>query len=165
MKERVEALRAELKQRGFDGFIIPRNDEHFGEWVPASAERLAWLTGFGGSAGVAIVLADRAAIFVDGRYTLQVVDQVDTSIFETRHVTEEPATDWLAEALSDGQKLAFDSWLHTEAGLKRLASAAASAGAELMAADGNPVDAIWRDRPAPPMAPVVPHDQIGRAHV
>lgn len=158
MKERVEALRAELKRRGFDGFIIPRNDEHFGEWVPASAERLAWLTGFGGSAGVAIVLADRAAIFVDGRYTLQVVDQVDTSIFETRHVTEEPATNWLAEALGDGQKLAFDPWLHTEAGLKRLASAAANAGAELVATDSNPVDAVWQDQPAPPMAPVVPHD-------
>ena len=93
MKERVDALRAELSRRSVDGFIIPRNDEHFGEWVPASAERLAWLTGFTGSAGMAVVLKDRASIYVDGRYTLQVEDQVDTTVFETRHLSEEPVTD------------------------------------------------------------------------
>ncbi|WP_417517200.1 aminopeptidase P family protein [Minwuia sp.] len=158
MNDRVEALRAELSKRGVDGFIIPRNDEHFGEWVPASAERLAWLTGFTGSAGMAIVLHDRASIYIDGRYTLQVRDQVDTGIFETRHVSDEPATAWLREALSKGQKLAFDPWLHTEAGLKRLGAAAGAAGAELYALDSNPVDAIWEDRPAPPTEPVVPHD-------
>jgi Xaa-Pro aminopeptidase len=158
MKERVEALRAELSRRKVDGFIIPRNDEHFGEWVPASAERLAWLTGFNGSAGMAVVLKDRASIYVDGRYTLQVVEQVDTKIFETRHISEEPVTQWLPEALPRGARLAFDPWLHTEAGLNRLAAAAGKAGAELYALDSNPVDAVWSDRPPAPQAPVLPHD-------
>ncbi|WP_416896237.1 MAG: aminopeptidase P family protein [Minwuia sp.] len=158
MKDRVAALRAELERQGVDGFIVPRNDEHFGEWVPASAERLAWLTGFTGSAGMAIVLTDRASIYIDGRYTLQVVDQVDTGIFETRHVTEEPATAWLKEALGKGAKLGFDPWLHTEAGIRRMETAAKAAGAELAPLAKNPVDAIWIDRPAPPTEPVVPHD-------
>lgn len=166
MNQRVEALRAELANREVDGFIIPRNDEHFGEWVPASSERLAWLTGFTGSAGLAVVMKDRASIYVDGRYTLQVVDQVDTGVFETRHLSEEPVTQWLPEALHKGARLGFDPWLHTEAGLNRLAAAAAKAGAELYALDNNPVDTIWKDRPAPPMAPVVPHDQkfAGQTH-
>lgn len=158
MRERIEALRTELSKREVDGFIIPRNDEHFGEWVPASAERLAWLTGFTGSAGMAVVLKDRASIYVDGRYTLQVLDQVDTDILETRHLSEEPVTAWLPEALPKGARLAFDPWLHTEAGLKRLAAAAAKADAELYALDSNPVDAVWTDRPPRPMAPVLVHD-------
>lgn len=166
MKERVEALRAELSRRSVDGFIIPRNDEHFGEWVPASAERLAWLTGFTGSAGMAVVLKDRASIYVDGRYTLQVEDQVDTTVFETRHLSEEPVTAWLPEALQKDNRLAFDPWLHTEAGLKRLATAAAKAGAELYALDSNPVDAVWQDRPAAPNASVLVHDLkfAGQSH-
>ncbi|MDF1721517.1 MAG: aminopeptidase P family protein [Minwuia sp.] len=158
MSDRVTRLRAAMKTAGIDGFLIPRNDEHFGEWVPACGERLAWLTGFNGSAGMAIVLADRAAIFIDGRYTLAVRDQVDLAIFETRHVTEEPASAWLKDVMQPGQKLGFDPWLHTQTGLSALADAAKSAGAELVAVDANPVDQIWDDRPAPPMAPVVPHD-------
>lgn len=147
-----------MKAAGIDGFLIPRNDEHFGEWVPARAERLAWLTGFNGSAGMAIVLADRAAIFIDGRYTLAVRDQVDLDIFETRHVTDEPASAWLADVMQPGQKLGFDPWLHTQAGLAAMGRAVKAAGAELVAVDDNPVDAIWDDQPAAPMAPVVPHD-------
>lgn len=158
LSDRVTRLRAAMKTAGIDGFLIPRNDEHFGEWVPACGERLAWLTGFNGSAGMAIVLADRAAIFIDGRYTLAVRDQVDLAIFETRHVTEEPASAWLKDVMQPGQKLGFDPWLHTQTGLSALADAAKSAGAELVAVDANPVDQIWDDRPAPPMAPVVPHD-------
>jgi Xaa-Pro aminopeptidase len=158
MSERIDALRAELDRRGVDGFIVPRNDEHFGEWVPACAERLEWLTGFTGSAGMAVILKERASIYVDGRYTLQVLDQVDTEALETRHLSEEPVTAWLPDALPRDGRLGFDPWLHTEAGLRRLAASAARAGAELYALDSNPVDAIWNERPAPPMAPVLPHD-------
>lgn len=158
LSDRVTRLRATMKAAGIDGFLVPRNDEHFGEWVPASAERLAWLTGFNGSAGMAIVLADRAAIFIDGRYTLAVRDQVDLDIFETRHVTDEPASAWLTDVMQPGQRLGFDPWLHTRAGLGAIGKALQAAGAELVAVDENPVDAIWDDRPAAPMAPVVPHD-------
>lgn len=157
MTDRVEALRARLGVLGVDGFVVPRGDEHQGEYVPANAERLAWLTGFNGSAGQAIVLATGAAIFTDGRYTLQVHDQVDTEIFTTRHVTDEPADDWIAEHLGQGGKLGYDPWLHTLDGVKRLRKAAEKAGGELVALKENPVDAIWSDRPPPPMEPVVPH--------
>ena len=157
-KQRIDELRAVFAAQGINGFIVPRNDEHFGEWVPASAERLAWLTGFTGSAGQAIVLDDRAAVFVDGRYTLQVRDQVDLDIFEPRHITEEPAASWLSEALKPGDRLGYDPWLHTEQGLQRLEKAAESAGAALVPVTENPVDVIWTDRPAAPMAPVVPHE-------
>ncbi|WP_281019327.1 MULTISPECIES: aminopeptidase P family protein [unclassified Minwuia] len=158
MSDRVNRLRAEMQATGIHGFLVPRNDEHFGEWVPANAERLAWLTGFTGSAGLAIVLAERAAMFVDGRYTLAVRDQVDLDIFDIRHVTEEPASDWLRDVLKPGQRLGFDPWLHTAAGLAAIGKAVDAAGAELVPVARNPVDLIWQDRPAPPMAPVVPHD-------
>lgn len=158
MSERVSRLRAEMQAAGIQGFLVPRNDEHFGEWVPANCERLAWLTGFNGSAGLAIVLADRAAMFVDGRYTLAVRDQVDLDTFAIRHITEEPASDWLRAELKPGQRLGFDPWLHTAAGLAGIEKAVKDAGAELVPVAANPVDLIWRDRPAPPMAPVVPHD-------
>lgn len=155
--ERVAALRAELKRRRLDGFIVPKSDEHQGEWVPAGSERLAWLTGFTGSAGFAIVLPDDAALFVDGRYTLQAAGQVDGRVFIHRHVTEEPATLWIAATLRPGQALGYDSWLHTAAEISRLSQAAARAGARLEAVAGNPVDAIWTDRPTAPLAPVVAH--------
>ena len=156
--ERLEALRAEMARRGLDGFIVPRTDEHQGEYVSARAERLHWLTGFAGSAGVAVVLADRAAIFVDGRYTLQVEDEVDTAAFETCHVTERPPVDWIAENLTAGAKLGYDPWLLTQASVARYAAAVSRAEAALVAVDDNPVDAIWQDQPANPLAPVVPHD-------
>lgn len=156
--ERIAALRKWMETSEIDGFIIPRNDEHFGEWVPARTERLCWLTGFGGSAGMAIVLAERAAIFVDGRYTLQVRDQVDTDLLETRHITDEPATDWLRDALPAGARLGFDPWLHTKSGLKSMERACRDAGGHLVAVAENPVDAIWADQPSAPLAPVQPHD-------
>jgi Xaa-Pro aminopeptidase len=154
---RLAALRAVLKRRGLTGFVIPRADEHQGEYVPPCAERLAWLTGFTGSAGLAVVLLDRAAVFVDGRYTLQVAAQVDTALYELRHITNEPAEQWLASALQPGARLGIDPWLHTPAGLERLEAACRKAGAELVRTE-NAVDAAWTDRPAPPKAPVVPHD-------
>jgi Xaa-Pro aminopeptidase len=155
---RVRKLREELARRGLAGFIVPRADEHQGEYVPARARRLAWLTGFTGSAGVAVVLAERAAIFVDGRYTLQVRDEVPAPLFEYRHLTEQPAADWIAANLGAGQVLGYDPWLHTVGEVERYQAAAAKAGGSLTALADNPVDAIWQDQPAPPLAPVVPHE-------
>ena len=167
MAERLAALRAELKRRGLDGFVVPRADEHQGEYVPPSAERLAWLTGFVGSAGLAIVLDTRAALFIDGRYTLQVRDQVDGDRFEFRHITDEPPADWISAALKPGGALGYDPWLHTEETARRLAEACEKAGATLVPTDGSPLDAVWADRPPPPTEPAVPHgmEYAGKASV
>ncbi|HEY8580605.1 MAG TPA: aminopeptidase P family protein [Beijerinckiaceae bacterium] len=154
---RAAALRDELAARGLQGFIVPRADEHQNEYVPPNAERLAWLTGFTGSAGLAIVLAERAAIFVDGRYTLQVRDQVDVRVFTPIDSGAKTPDAWLAETLRPSDKLGYDPWLMTQATLDRFVAAARKAGAELVAVDGNPLDAVWRDRPAPPLAPVRLH--------
>lgn len=122
--ERTAALRNELARRRLDGFVVPKSDEHQGEWVPAGSERLAWLTGFTGSAGFAIVLTAQAAIFVDGRYTLQAAGQVDPAVFSCRHVTEAPVGEWLVANLRAGQVLGYDPWLHTAAEIDRLRAAA-----------------------------------------
>ena len=155
---RLAALRAELARRGLSGFVVPRADEHQGEYVPPGAQRLSWLTGFSGSAGVAVVLAERAAIFVDGRYALQVGEQVDTGLFEPLHITDAPPAAWLAEALCAGEALGYDPWIHTERDVARLAAACEQAQGKLLACDDNPIDAIWKDQPPPPLAPVVPHE-------
>jgi Xaa-Pro aminopeptidase len=155
---RVGTLREALSRRSLAGFIVPRADEHQGEYVPANAQRLAWLTGFTGSAGLAIVLADRAAIFVDGRYTLQVRVEVPAALFEYRHLTEQPAAEWIAATLGAGQALGYDPWLHTVGEVERYEAAAAKAGGSLVAVADNPVDAIWHDRPPSPLAPVVAHE-------
>ena len=155
---RLAALRKELAKRELAGFLVPRADEHQGEYVPPRAERLAWLTGFTGSAGLAIVLADRAAVFVDGRYTLQVRSQTDTSLFEPQHSTEQPAEHWISTHLPKGGKLGYDPWLHTPAGLKHLRKAVAKAGGELVALSSNPLDAVWPDQPPTPIAPAIALD-------
>jgi Xaa-Pro aminopeptidase len=155
---RVQALRAELSRRGLSGLILPRADRHQNEYVPPSEERLAWLTGFTGSAGVTVVLADRAALFVDGRYTLQAAEQVDTSVFTIVHIAETSPERWLEANLIAGAKLGYDAWLHTVDGAERLARACANAGATLTPTEPNPVDTIWTDRPAPPLGPVSLHD-------
>ena len=120
---------------------------------PASRRRLAWLTGFTGSAGAAIVLAEKAVIFVDGRYTVQADAQVDKAVFAIEHLVETPPAQWLETNLTAGNKVGYDPWLHTSAGADRLRKACANAGAELVAVDDNPIDALWRDRPPPPSAP------------
>lgn len=153
----IAKLRAELERRGFDGFIVPRSDEHQGEYVPKSAERLAWLTGFTGSAGTAVILRDKAALVVDGRYTVQAAEQVDTSVITPVQLASMTAEDWIAANLPEGGVLAYDPWLHTSDGLRRLEKAARRAGAKLAPVDMNLVDIIWIDRPAPPQAPVRPH--------
>ncbi len=154
--ERAALLRAELARRGLDGFVVPMADEYQNEFVPRHAQRLAWLSGFLGSAGSIIVLADKAAIFVDGRYTLQVRDQVDVDVFEPRSYLD--VAKWIGENLESGQKLGYDPWLHTETAVKALRDACGEAGAELVVVDGNPVDAVWTNRPPRPLARIVPHD-------
>ena len=155
--ERLERLRQELTSQGLDGFIVPRADEHQGEYVPTRGQRLAWLTGFTGSAGVAIVLRSQAALFVDGRYTLQAAAQADTQLFEIRHLIDEPPSRWIGTALTRGAVLGYDPWLHTPNDVERLHAAAEKAGASLRAVTENPLDLVWSGRPAAPIAPVVPH--------
>jgi Xaa-Pro aminopeptidase len=154
----VAALRAELARRGLSGFILPRADRHQNEYLPPSEERVAWLTGFTGSAGCVVVLADRAVLFTDGRYTLQARDQVDGAIFTFAHMVETPVAMWLEANLPAGSKLGYDPWLHTADGAERLAQACAAAGATLIPAEPNPVDTIWPDRPPPPRGAITLHD-------
>ncbi len=154
---RVAALRAELARRGLDGFVVPRADRYQNEYVPPSDARLAWISGFTGSAGSAIVMTDRAALFVDGRYTLQAREQVDTNLFEIVHVTETTPDQWIEKTLREGQKLGYDPWLHTIEGAEKLAKACAAVGAAFTPAEPDPVDAVWTDRPAPPCGAVVLH--------
>src|SRR5258705_8739721 len=154
---RLKALRAELAKRGLDGFVVPHSDQHMGEYLPAYAERLAWLTAFTGSAGAAVVLADKAAIFVDGRYTLQVKNQTDTKLFEPRDLVAEGPQGWIPDNLSKGAKLGYDPWLHTQHGVMHLKAAAEKAGGTLVAVESNPIDAAWTDQPAPPITPAKPH--------
>jgi Xaa-Pro aminopeptidase len=155
---RLAALRTELARRGLTGFIVPRSDRHQNEYVPASEQRLAWLTGFSGSAGIAIVLMERALLFVDGRYTLQVREQVDTSLFAIEHLVETPPDRWIEENLTAGDRIGYDPWLHTVEGAERLGKACAAAGATLVAVEPDLIDAIWADRPAPPLGAVTLHD-------
>ena len=124
---------------------------------PASEERLAWLTGFTGSAGMAVVLTREAAVFVDGRYTLQAAKQVDRKAWHIEPLADPPPEHWLAKHLVAGDRLGFDPWLHTSAAAERLAAACAKAGAELVAVDSNPLDSVWTERPAPPLGPVAIH--------
>ena len=154
---RLAALREELARRKLMGFVIPRADQQQNEYVAASEERLAWLTGFTGSAGLAIVLTKEAAIFVDGRYTLQAAKQVDRKAWHIEPLVDPPPEHWLARHLETGDRLGFDPWLHTSAAAERLAAACAKAGAELVAVDSNPVDSIWHERPAVPLGPVAIH--------
>ena len=156
--ECLAALRAELKRRGLDGFIVPRADRYQNEYVPPRAERLAWLTGFTGSAGTAIVLADRAAIFVDGRYLVQVREEVDVAAFAVEHLVEHPPAAWIEENLPAGAKLGYSPWLHTVDGAERLSKACAAAGGSLVALTDNPLDALWTERPAPPLGAIALHD-------
>ena len=155
---RLAALRTELARRSLTGFIVPRSDRHQNEYVPASEQRLAWLTGFSGSAGIAIVLMERALLFVDGRYTLQAREQVDTSLFTIEHLVETPPDRWIEENLTAGDRIGYDPWLHTVEGTERLGKACAAAGAMLVAVEPDLIDAIWADRPAPPLGAVTLHD-------
>ncbi len=154
---RLDGLRKELNRRGLDGFVVPISDEHMSEYVGAYAQRLAWLTGFGGSAGSAAVLMDRAAMFVDGRYTLQVRDQVDAALYEYQSVPATSIAQWLADNAPQGAKIGFDPWLHGKPWVDLCNAALADKGAMLVPVEGNPIDAIWADQPAPSPAPALVH--------
>ena len=155
--ERVAALRRELKSRKLKGFLVPHSDEHQDEFLPPSAERLRWLTGFTGSAGAAIVLENAAVLFVDGRYPLQARAQTDTSVFEVLQTPEAKASKWLAGQLPKGGTIGYDPNLHTIKEIERLTESLGKAGITLAPQDTNPIDQLWQDRPAPPSAPVIPH--------
>jgi Xaa-Pro aminopeptidase len=156
--DRVDKLREQLAKDGLDGFIVPRTDEHQGEFVAPRAERLRWLTGFSGSAGLAIVLRDAAAIFIDGRYTLQVRQQTVTKTFEPHHLIDSPADKWISATLPDGGRLGYDPWLHAQSSIDRYTKAAEKAGGKLVAVTHNPLDAVWDNQPAAPISPIIPHD-------
>ena len=151
-------LRAQLTKLGLDGFLVPMADEYQSEYVPASAQRIAFLTGFTGSAGFVIVLKDKAAFFTDGRYTLQAEQQVSPEFYACFDGADKTPSVWLAENAVSGSKIGFDAWLHTARDIERLEKAAQKAGASLVPVEPNPLDAIWTDRPPVPLAPVHPHD-------
>jgi Xaa-Pro aminopeptidase len=154
---RLSAFRDELARRKLTGFVIPRADQQQNEYVPPSEERLAWLTGFTGSAGLAMVLTQTAAVFVDGRYTLQAAKQVDRKAWDIEPLADPPPETWLTKHLVAGDRVGFDPWLHTSAAAERLGAACAKAGAELVAVETNPVDSVWTERPPPPLGPVSVH--------
>jgi Xaa-Pro aminopeptidase len=154
---RLAALREQLKADRLDGFVVPLTDEHMSEYVGSYAQRLAWLTGFQGSAGSAVVLPEEAAIFVDGRYTLQVRDQVDSTNWSYQSVPETSAADWLKSHAPEGGRIGYDPWLHTKDWVARAKEALADKGAELVPVRRNPIDAVWADKPEPSKARLVPH--------
>src|SRR5690349_3846591 len=145
--DRLAALRQQLKEDQLDGFVVPLTDEHMSEYVGSYAQRLAWLTGFQGSAGSAVVLPEEAAIFVDGRYTLQVRQQVSPTEWSYQSVPETSTTQWLEEHAPEGARIGYDPWLHIRDWVKKAKEALATRGAELVAVHRNPIDEIWKDRP------------------
>ena len=159
-EDRLKALRAELARVTLDGFVVPLTDEHMSEYVGAYAQRLAWLTGFQGSAGSAVVLPQEAAIFVDGRYTLQVREQVDGAHWQYESVPQTSIAAWLKDHAGKGARIGYDPWLHTRAWVAQASEALAEIGATLVPVDTNPVDRVWPDRPAPSAARLTVHDDI-----
>ena len=163
--QRVTALRKELQKLSLDGFLIPLANEHQGEFIEKRSQRLEWLTGFSGSAGLAVVLRDRAAIFTDGRYTLQVSKQVDPKIFKPNHVTDTPPNTWICENLEIGSRIGFDPWLHTPSDVKNLEQLCIRNGIKLLPLNENPLDTIWKNQPPRPLGPVVvqSHQYTGKS--
>ena len=149
-------LRAEMAKQGLDGLLVPHEDEHQNEYLPDASERLAWVSGFTGTAGAGVVLKDRAAVFIDGRYTVQAKAQTDEALFERQPLNKLAA--WL-EDVSAGSIMGYDPRLHSPDALATLRAAVEKAGATLKAVEANPIDLAWGDaRPAQPQAPVVPHE-------
>jgi Xaa-Pro aminopeptidase len=154
---RLQALREQLKADRLDGFVVPLTDEHMSEYVGSYAQRLAWLTGFQGSAGSAVVLPEEAAMFTDGRYTLQVREQVDGRHWSYQSVPETSVAEWLREHAPDGGRIGYDPWLHTKDWVKKAREALADKGAELVAVRRNPIDVVWNDKPEPSKARLIVH--------
>ncbi|HGF5232292.1 TPA: aminopeptidase P family protein [Vibrio parahaemolyticus] len=161
---RVNAIREWLTQHNIDALLIPHEDEYLGEYVPAHNERLHWLTGFTGSAGAAVITKDKAAIFVDGRYTVQVTKQVPNELFEYRHLIEEPALDWIQDNLTANASVAIDPRMHSSAWLD-MAQAKLAGKLELNILSSNPIDELWHDRPAPVVSDVrlMPTKAVGQS--
>ncbi len=157
--DRLAALRQQLAAQGLDGFVIPLTDEHMSEYVGSYAQRLGWLTGFEGSAGSAAVLADKAAIFTDGRYTLQVRQQVDGAHWSYEPVPESSPADWLKANAKAGARIGYDPWLHRGDWVKKTREMLATKGAELIAVTDNPIDAVWTDKPQPSKAALIVHPE------
>ncbi|XUU61576.1 aminopeptidase P family protein [Erythrobacter sp. HA6-11] len=155
---RLDALRKELKRQELDGFVVPISDEHVSEYVGAYAQRLAWLTGFGGSAGSAVVLADSAAMFTDGRYTVQVREQVDGNLYEYCSVPQDTVGAWLADKASEGARIGYDPWLHTRKWVRAVEKQLGSSGVTLVPVEPNPIDAVWQDQPQPSEAIAFVHE-------
>jgi len=163
--DRLKALREQLKADKLDGFVVPLTDEHMSEYVGSYAQRLAWLTGFQGSAGSAVVLPEEAAIFVDGRYTLQVRNQVDGKDWSYQSVPETSAADWLKEHAPQGGRVGYDPWLHSRDWVKKATESLAARGAELVAVEQNPIDKVWSNRPGASKAHLIvqPDQYAGRS--
>jgi Xaa-Pro aminopeptidase len=155
--ERLSALRAALRQENLDGFLVPRADEHQNEYVAKSSERLAWLTGFTGSAGFAVVLMNQAAIFVDGRYVIQVRNEIDAKLFSPHETNGMTPARWLAEHAKSGMRIGYDAWVHTPSQIERFTKALEGKDITLVALDHNPIDACWTERPAPPQGAISLH--------
>lgn len=155
---RLAALRAQLKKEQLDGFVVPICDEHMSEYVGDYAQRLGWLTGFGGSAGSAVVLSEEAAIFTDGRYTLQVREQVDGKNWQYVGVPQTSIADWLKDHAPGGARIGYDAWVHTKGWVESATKALAAKGAELVAVKSNPIDAVWADQPQKSDAKLRVHD-------
>ena len=151
---RLAALRAELAARGLDGFIVPRTDAHQSEYVSAHDARLGWLTGFTGSAGFAIVTPEKAGVFIDGRYRVQVKSEIDLAHFTPVHWPEIKAAQWLREALPEGGRIGYDPWLQSRREIREIEKGLAGSGIALHPLETNPLDAIWKDQPAPPVGVV-----------
>ena len=155
---RLDALRNECAKSGFDGFLVPMADEYQSEYVPASAQRIAFLSGFTGSAGFIAVLKDKAAFFTDGRYTLQASQQIPSDLYTVHDSAVKSPVAWLSENASPQMKIAYDPWLHTAESVERLKKTLSKTGVELVPVEKNLVDAIWQDRPSPPKAPIYAYD-------
>ena len=153
-KKRFKLLREELAKLNLDGFLIPVADEHQGEYVPKFARRLAWLTGFTGSAGIAIIQKQSAALFVDGRYTLQAAVEIDKTIMDIIDIAEISPNTWITSQTTAGDTLGYDPWLHTAHGVRRLKEATKKSGAKLVAIEPNAIDRIWDNQPAKPLSPI-----------
>lgn len=155
--ERLGALRDTLHQHRLDGFFVPLADEYLNEYVPDYAQRLAWLTGFTGSAGLGLVLKDSAALFVDGRYTVQASQQVDANVYTLCHIGKRPVSAFVAEQVSAGMRIGYDPWLHTQGWLDKVRTAMEARQAKLVPVSQNPIDLLWQDRPAQPSAAIYTH--------
>jgi Xaa-Pro aminopeptidase len=157
--ERLSSLQDLIAAKKLDGFLLPRSDEYQNEYLPASAARVEWLTGFTGSWGMVAVLKDKAAVFIDGRYTIQAAQEIDASLFEIVCIVDKTIEDWLKENVTSGAKLGYDPWLHTKDGLAQIKKALESRNVELVELDANPVDKLWSNRPPPPLSPTKLHDE------